>query len=82
VVAGTEARPGCQVMDAEEHAHVHADLGNQDRGNDPIDARYLYGRNAKLVFSAILQVDAGDVGLYQRRKYRQSGRKSRKLSMI
>ena len=41
VAAGTDAGPGAQVIDAQEHAHVDADLGDQHRGDKPVDARDL-----------------------------------------
>jgi hypothetical protein len=41
-----------------------------------------YGRNAKLVFDARLQVDAHSNGLYRHPKHRRSLRKPRKLSSI
>ena len=42
VVAGTDACPCGEMLDAEEDAHVDADLGDQDGGDDPIDARNLH----------------------------------------
>ena len=42
----------------------------------------LYGRNAKLVFNARLQVDAHPTGLYRHPKHRRSLRKPRRLSSI
>jgi hypothetical protein len=42
----------------------------------------LYGRNAKLVFDARLQVDAHSNGLYRHPKHRRSLRKPRQLSSI
>ena len=37
VIAGADAGPGGQMVDAEEHAHVDADLGDQDGGDHPVD---------------------------------------------
>jgi hypothetical protein len=45
-------------------------------------AVHRYGRNAKLVFNARLQVDAHSTGLYRHPKHRRSLRKPRKLSNI
>jgi hypothetical protein len=42
VVAGTDARPGAQVIDAHEHAHVDADLGDQHGRDHPVDAGNLH----------------------------------------
>src|SRR3954454_3173539 len=38
VAAGANAGPGGKVVDAEEDAHVVADFGDDDRGDQPIDA--------------------------------------------
>ena len=38
MIAGTDAGPGRQVIDAQERAHVDADLGDQHRRNHPVDA--------------------------------------------
>src|SRR6476620_3838148 len=37
VAAGANAGPGGKVVDAEEDAHVGADFGDDDRGDQPID---------------------------------------------
>src|SRR3954447_21891403 len=37
VTAGANAGPGGKVVDAEEDAHVGADFGDDDRGDQPID---------------------------------------------
>jgi hypothetical protein len=37
VTARTHASPSGQMIDAHENAHVDADLGDQHRGNQPID---------------------------------------------
>jgi hypothetical protein len=42
VAAGTDAGPGAQVVDAQEHAHVDADLGDEHRGDEPVDSRDLH----------------------------------------
>src|SRR5271170_4118589 len=42
MTAGTDAGPGRQVIDAQEYAHVDADLGDQHRRNQPVDARNLH----------------------------------------
>src|SRR5271166_7087237 len=42
MVAGTDAGPGGQVTDAQEYAHVDADLGDQHGRNQPVDARNLH----------------------------------------
>src|SRR5271166_6429717 len=42
MVAGADAGPGAQVIDAQEHAHVDADLGEEHRGDEPVDARDLH----------------------------------------
>ena len=41
-----------------------------------------YGRNAKLVFNARVQIDAHSTGLYRHPKHRRSLRKPRKMSSI
>src|SRR5208283_1615057 len=38
MIAGTDTRPGRQMTDAQEYAHVYADLGDQHRRNHPVDA--------------------------------------------
>jgi hypothetical protein len=45
-------------------------------------AIHRYGRNAKLVFSAFLKVDAHNISLYRHPKHRRSRRKSEKMSTI
>jgi hypothetical protein len=45
-------------------------------------AIHHYGRNAKLVFSAFLKVDAHNISLYRHPKHRRSRRKSEKMSTI
>ena len=45
-------------------------------------AVHLYGRNAKLVLNARLQIDAHSIGLYRHPKHRRSLRKPRKLSSV
>jgi hypothetical protein len=55
------------------------------RGGDPTAVAldvHLYGRNAKLVFSAILEVDAHNISLYRHPKHRRSCRKPDKVSII
>src|SRR5208337_5025298 len=42
MTAGTDAGPGRQVIDAQEYAHVDADLGDQHGRNQPVDARNLH----------------------------------------
>src|SRR4051794_2680777 len=39
VAAGANAGPGGKVVDAEKDAHVGADFGDDDRADQPIDAR-------------------------------------------
>src|SRR4051794_5685052 len=39
VAAGANPGPGGKVVDAEEDAHVGANFGDNDRGDQPIDAR-------------------------------------------
>ena len=41
-----------------------------------------YGRNAKLVFNARVQIDAHSTGLYRHPKHRRSLRKPRKMSSV
>src|SRR5208337_3082737 len=42
MVAGTHAGPCGEMVDAEEDAHIDADLGDQDGGDHPIDPRNLH----------------------------------------
>src|SRR5271165_450548 len=42
MIAGTDAGPGRQVTDAQEYAHVDADLGDQHGRNQPVHARNLH----------------------------------------
>jgi transposase len=42
VAARTDAGPGAQVIDAQEHAHVDADLGDEHRGDKPVDTGDLH----------------------------------------
>src|SRR5208283_1945236 len=42
VIAGTDARPGRQMIDAKKYAHIDADLGDQHGRNQPVDARNLH----------------------------------------
>jgi hypothetical protein len=41
-----------------------------------------YGRNAKLVFGAVLKVEAHSISLYRHPKHRRSPRRSEKVSII
>src|SRR5271157_2048465 len=42
MTAGTDAGPGRQVIDAQEYAHVDADLGDQHGRNQPVDTGNLH----------------------------------------
>jgi hypothetical protein len=42
VTRTTHASPGCQMVRTEEHAHIDADLGNENRGDHPVDAGDLH----------------------------------------
>jgi hypothetical protein len=65
MVAGAHASPGGEVVDAQEHAHVDADLGDQHGGNQPIDARNLHqqgmGSSIRLQFLIDARVERGDL---------------------
>ena len=67
VAAGTNSGPGAQVVDAQEHAHVDADLGDQGGRNHPVDAGDLrwerMGRAIRLKPFANALVEPCDVRL-------------------
>jgi hypothetical protein len=47
VAAGTDAGPGAQVIDAQEHAHLDADLGDEHRGDEPVDTGDLHQKRVR-----------------------------------
>ena len=65
MIAGARAGPGGQMVDAEEHAHVDADLGDEGGGDHPVDARDLHQQSVlnavrcELCFDAV--VEGGDI---------------------
>ncbi len=67
MIAGGDACPGRQVIDAQEYAHVNADLGDQSLRDQPVDARNLHQesvlRATGLQPLADAQVERGDVRL-------------------
>src|SRR3954451_18707761 len=58
MIAGAHASPGGQVVNAQEHAHVDADLGDQHGGNHPIDAGNLHQQGMGDAIRLELLVDA------------------------